>query len=291
MVIEGKKILLTGGRGFIGSRLETRFREMGADVMVYDISDGHDVTDHRHIAEFPESDIVCHLAALLYVPDSWKQPQAYYAVNAMGTVNMLEYCRTHHARMILASSYIYGIPEYFPIDECHPLRPNNPYTHSKFIAEKMCQFYSVHFGIPCTILRPFNVYGATLDGNLLIPTILRQIKACGRIEIGDPKPARDWLYIDDLIDAYVQALRQRNESCEVFNIGSGKSHSVKEIAECIRNIYGRHISIQYTHETRINEIDNVVADTRKARQTLGWAPKTSLEEGLYLTMRDLEMIS
>lgn len=290
MDLKGTKIIITGGKGFIGSRITARLEKEDARVIIYDIVDGYDITNKDHVQEFTDSKIVCHLAGLLYVPNSWQDPAEFYRVNVFGTVNMLEYCRRYNSRLIFASSYIYGEPAYLPIDEIHPLKPNNPYAHSKYIAEEICRSYVKFFGISCTIFRPFNIYGESQKGELLFPTILRQIKTSDNIELRVPYPRRDWLYINDAVEAYILACKYNKIQYDVFNIGYGESYTVKEIADLIVEIYNKEISVSYSNVQRKNETINVVADIKKAKEKLGWTPKISLKKGLRMTMKGEDLI-
>lgn len=290
MNIKGEKILVTGGKGFMGSRLTARLKEEGAKVITYDIVDGYDVTNWDHVQNFSDSTIVYHLAALLSVPESWQVPKEFYKVNVLGTINMLEYCRKYDSRLIFISSYLYGEPEYIPIDERHPLKPNNPYAHSKYIAEEICRSYVKDFGVSCVILRIFNIYGGNLKGELLIPTILKQIKTADKIVLQSPNPGRDWLYIGDAIDACILACKYNETQYEVFNIGYGRSYRVKEVVDLILEIYDKEIPVFYSNIERKHEIMNVVSDISKAKEKLGWEPKLSFKEGLKVTIKEADLI-
>ena len=179
---------------------------------------------------------------------------------------------------MFVSSYVYGQPQYLPIDEKHPVQPTNPYMRSKVLGEELCRAYNNDFGIKCIILRPFNVYGAGQSGDLLIPSIIAQFQA-GKIELKDSVPKRDYIYISDLISALIET-GKFNGHFEIFNIGCGKSYSVKEIVDKIVQLYGKEVKINYKNERRKNEIMDVVADIGKAKEKLGWEPKVSIDEGL-----------
>ena len=281
MNLKGKRILVTGSSGFIGKNLVEESKRLGAEVVTLTDPEGRkiDVRDWQKIKDIENIDMVYHLAAKTYVPFSFKNPRETYGVNVLGTLNVLELCRLRGvAKMVFVSSYVYGQPQYLPIDEKHPVQPTNPYMRSKVLGEELCRAYNNDFGLKCIILRPFNVYGVGQSGDLLIPTIISQLQA-GKIELKDSVPKRDYIYISDLISALIEAEKFDSEF-EIFNIGYGKSYSVKEIVDKIIQLYGKNAKINYENERRKNEIMDVVADIRKARAMLGWKPKVNIEEGL-----------
>lgn len=276
---EGKKVIVTGSNGFVGKSLVQALKNDGAEVIEIDISNGQDITDMKTIKEHDDIDVVFHLAAILFVPYAWENPREVYNVNVMGTLNMLDYCRKNNINnFVLASSYIYGEPEYLPIDEEHPVNPNNPYSRSKFLSENVCNAYHEDYGLNCAILRPFNIYGINQNENFLIPKILSQLDS-GKITLKDPNPKRDFVYLADVIDAYLMS-GIFDSGFEIFNIGSGKSHSVREVVDIIVEKSGTPIEVTYTGEARKNEVMDVVADIQKAKK-MGWSPKVALEDGLY----------
>jgi len=132
------KIGVTGSSGFIGSKLCLKLKKLNIDVVCLDIKDGFDITDRQQIQAVEKIDMLVHLAAKSYVPDSYLFPYEFYHLNVFGTINALELCRIHNAKMIFVSSYLYGHPQYLPIDEQHPVSACNPYAHTKLISEQIC---------------------------------------------------------------------------------------------------------------------------------------------------------
>ena len=272
-------ISVTGSMGFIGSHLVKKLEELGRNIVPLDILNGIDLTDWNSLQNTDEFDVLIHLAAKTYVPDSYKYPREFYNSNILGTLNALELCRIREAKMIFTSSYVYGKPEYLPIDEKHPTVAFNPYANSKIIGEKLCEGYNRDFGVSVIILRLFNIYGAGQNRNFLIPSIIEMMKN-GKVILNDPSPRRDFVYIDDVIDAYIKASEYNSSDFEVFNIGYGKSHAVQEVVDIIGKHYHDNIEIEYTGEKRRNEIFDTVADITKARELLGWQPEISLKNGI-----------
>lgn len=285
-MLKTMKIAVTGGSGFIGSNLVNKLNKLGIEILRLDVSNGIDITDWDKIENIGKFDVLFHLAAKSFVPESYKNPKDYFHSNIIGTLNVLELCRKYSARVIFTSSYIYGYPEYLPIDEKHPVRGFNPYSQSKIIGEKLCEGYNRDFGVPVIIIRPFNVYGAGQNSNFLIPLMIKQVKD-GGIFLKTSKPRRDFVHVDDVVEAYIKCMEYNDSSFEIFNLGCGISYSVKEIVEmAVKNI-NHEVSVSFTEELRENEIMNTVADISKAINILGWKPKISLDNGITRLMKDV----
>jgi UDP-glucose 4-epimerase len=285
-----KRAVVTGSGGFIGKVLVSSLKQSGFSVIEIDLEHGIDITESQSLDEVfnefktGDIDIAVHLAARMFVPLSWKNPVDTYRVNVMGTLNLLEQCRKLDInKFIFASSYIYGQPEYLPIDEKHPVKPGNPYAHSKYIAEKMCRAYQKDFGLKCIILRPFNIYGPGQNPDFLIPTIINQLNS-DKIELMDPVPKRDYLFISDMISAYHKAIDYEGSDFELFNIGYGESYSVSEISDLVLELSGSSIPVVFSGEKRQSEISDTVADISHAKQELNWSPEVSIKEGIKATI-------
>jgi nucleoside-diphosphate-sugar epimerase len=273
------KIALTGSEGFIGNYLIQRLAQAAKDIIKIDFKYGYDITDIKSLESVPDFDVMVHLAAKSFVPESYKNPRDFYNVNVMGTLNTLELCRKNNAKMIFTSSYVYGTPQYLPIDENHPLQAFNPYAQSKIIGEQLCQGYRRDFGMNIIIIRPFNIYGAGQNENFLIPSIITQAKS-GIINLHDPKPKRDFVYIKDLADAYLKAINYEDNNIQVFNLGSGVSHSIFDIIELVKSHFKTEIKVNFSNKIRKNEINDTVADISRAKKWLNWQPQYTLSDGL-----------
>jgi nucleoside-diphosphate-sugar epimerase len=223
---------------------------------------------------------VFHLAAKTFVPNSWADPLSFYRVNVMGMANVSEFCRRCNASLIFLSSYVYGKPERLPINEEHPRRAFNPYGHSKILAEDIGFFYEASFGVPVTIVRPFNLYGPGQASQFLIPGLLQQALSpeINTLSVADARPRRDYLFITDLTDFLIRILERGLVG--TFNAGSGTSVSVAEVAAMINSFLPAPKPLISRAAVRTQEVLDTVADIGKARLQAGWAPTISLETGL-----------
>ncbi len=274
------KIAITGSDGFIGKHLTSSLQAISEKIEIIELSrkNGFDITNDN-FTDYPDFDILCHLAAKVFVPDSYENPYDFYKTNVIGTLNMLEVCRQKKAKIVFLSSYVYGVPKYQPIDENHTIDSFNPYSNTKIIGEQLCKGYNIDYHIPVVIIRPFNTYGPGQNENFLMPLIIKQALN-GKIELKDPSPRRDMVYIQDLIDAIIKSIFYTKSTFEIFNIGSGKSFSVEEIVNQVCDSFNKKIDVEYSGEIRQNEVKDTIADITKAKELLDWEPKYTLEKGI-----------
>jgi nucleoside-diphosphate-sugar epimerase len=279
-----RRVLVTGASGFVGTHLIRALGAAGYWVEPHssrsgDIAScGFDVADVGH---------VFHLAARTFVPESWKDPLSFYRVNVLGTVNVLEFCRTHNASLTLMSSYVYGRPTCLPVSENESPRAFNPYSHTKILAEEASRYYQERFQVPVTIIRPFNIYGPGQDGRFLIPKILAQAvnPALEAILVSDLRPRRDFIFVSDLIELLMRTVFRQEGG--VFNAGSGTSLSVKEVVETVNGLLPVPKQVLSEESSRQDEVLDVVADISKAHQEFDWAPRTTFRDGLRETLESL----
>jgi nucleoside-diphosphate-sugar epimerase len=273
----GKRILITGSQGFLGRKLVRSLRSKGYIVEEFDLHVG-DISTFTF--DFDQLDHVVHLASLVFVPASWEKPVAFYQTNVLGTINILELCRKMKCSLTYLSSYVYGSPQYLPVDENHPIHPASPYNHSKLLAENACSYFASTFDIPVTVFRPVNVYGPDQNPDFLIPKIIRQVfdPACEVIEVMDLRPKRDFLFIDDLIMAINRSIEL--ERSGIYNVGSGYSIDVESIVKSILEASGVKKPYRSVNSERQNEIWDVYVDISKAAAELKWFPKTDFKQGI-----------
>lgn len=308
-------ILICGGAGYIGSHAVRALRAQGREVVVLDnLQTGHrqaladdvnfvrgDMRDAALLDKVLERhavDGVLHFAANSLVGESMQLPLKYFGNNVYGMQVLLEAMVRHGVERIVFSSSaaVYGEPERVPIVEDAPLRPGNPYGESKRIMESMMRWAAAAHGLRYVSLRYFNVGGAAADGTIgedhrpeshLIPLIL-QVALDKRPHItiyGDDYPTpdgtciRDYVGIDDLVDAHVLALRHLEDGGEggIFNLGSERGFSVREMVEAARRVTGHPLPV-VMGPRRAGDPARLVASSRKAGEALGWRPKQGVEE-------------
>lgn len=281
-----KRIYITGANGFIAKHLIQHLKADGNYELVKVSKADGDISDID--LNFQHIDHVIHLAGLASVPESWTATKQYYKTNLMGTINVLEAARKYNTPAIILSSYMYGIPDYIPINEEHPVRAVNPYGHSKILVENLCKFYIEMHNLLISVIRPFNVYGPGQKTAFLIPELIAKVKDASdpHLLINDLTPKRDYLYVSDLTDLIIKIINKPQQG--FYNAGSGKSHSVEQIAEIILKLANSSKSIVEEKKTRKNEINNVVADITKATETFSWKPKIDIEAGLKMCINEFE---
>ncbi len=272
------KILITGSEGFVGQHLRERLVNLGHSIIGFDFKDG-DITETIDYGESIEH--VFHLAGKTFIPDSWRNPALFYKVNVLGTVNVLDYCRRKNIGLTYLNTYGYGEPESLPVGETAVIRPNTPYNHSKYVAEDVIKFYCSAFGMNAVSLRAFNIFGFGQQEIFLLPSLVRQVldDTVDSVHVKVFEPKRDYVYIDDVVSALVSTLNAP-KGFNAYNIGSGKSYSVKEVGETIMRLAGIVKPFVADGQIRPNDVPDIVADISKIRRDLGWTPTVGFEEGL-----------
>jgi nucleoside-diphosphate-sugar epimerase len=280
-----KGVLVTGANGFIGTHLVHALRAAGYAVCTHSTREGNIA---NCALNFKDVGHVFHLAGRTFVPDSWSAPLSFYEVNVLGTVNVLEFCRARGASMTLMSSYVYGRPTQLPVSENDSLQAFNPYSHSKILAEEASRFYQQQFGVPITIIRPFNIYGPGQDRRFLIPTILAQAidPRTTAIEVADLRPRRDYIFITDLVNLLVFTNFRRKGG--TFNAGSGSSWGVDDIIAFVNELLPVPKAVRSEGRLRQEEVLDVVADISHVRSEFGWEPRVTFRDGLRDTLISMQ---
>lgn len=299
---QNKKVLLTGATGFVGPYLvkELLERKAGIKVLIMDkarnltgLQDtitlvSGNITDPGSLHNIMEDvDIVFHLAAISNVNYAIAHPRETFETNATGTLNLLEEARKNEVEkfVYISSSHVYGIPQYLPMDEKHPIHPHEPYAASKAAAEMLVNIYGLNYGLKTTIIRPFNMYGPGQSEDFIIPSIIGQALKKDMIELGNLSPTRDLLFITDAIKGMF-TIAEQGEG--IYNIGSGNETSIKEVVETIINIIDpakKYVSIESRKRSNAVDIPRMCADVSKLKK-LGWSPLVDLKEGLLKTIRE-----
>lgn len=307
----GQRVLVTGAGGFIGSHLTERLVREGATVRAFVRYNSRNDTgllqdlprDIRDNIEVVAGDLrdpfavlratagiqtVFHLGAIISIPYSYVHPAETTETNVVGTLNVLEACRMHGARLVHTStSEVYGSALRVPIDESHPLQGQSPYAASKIGADKLVESYHCAYGMPVVTVRPFNTYGPRQSSRAVIPTIITQALTRDTIRLGNLETRRDFTFVSDTVDAFLLAAGATAVDGDVLNLGTGEDIAIGELAERIIALVGRPVIVE-TDAARIrpaaSEVTRLLSDNGRARARLGWRPQISLTGGLQATI-------
>ena len=313
--MKNKRVLITGADGFIGSHLCNSLVNLGAnvtaistynsfggigwladlkpnilnkiDVIPGDISD--EVFINNTVVNY---DCVFHLAALISIPYSYIAPKSYLNTNVLGTLNILNACKAGKVKKLIhtSSSEVYGTALYTPIDEKHPLQGQSPYSASKISADHFVESYVRSFNLPAFILRPFNTYGPRQSERAIISTIIRQCldKKSKTIKIGNLNPVRDFNYVTDTVNAFICLAKSENKKYgEVYNCGSGKGYTIRDILEKIIYITNTNKKIMVDKSLirpKSSEVYELVASSKKIKTISNWNSSVSINKGLKNTI-------
>lgn len=272
-------IAVTGSSGFIGTCLVSALKRKGYYIQEISLETGINLLDWDALKVLDEADVIVHLAARTFVPDSFKNPRDFFLINHTTTLNALELARLWNAKFIFMSSYLYGTPNYLPIDENHEISPHNPYAQSKWLSEELIRGYNRDFNVPATIFRLFNVYGPNQTGDFLIPKIISQLEG-GKIILNDPRPRRDFIHLYDVVDAIIKSLEIPTGSFNIFNLGSNASTSINELVDLILSASGKNAETTFRNIFRKGEVLETIADISKIKNSLAWEPKIDLKAGI-----------
>jgi NAD dependent epimerase/dehydratase len=309
----GRRVLVTGGEGFIGSHLVEALLHAGADVRALvhynpfgrwgwlhehggdvEILAG-DVRDAERVARAADGvDVIFHLAALVGIPYSYEAPESYLQTNVMGTYNLLMAARRAGVSRYIqtSTSEVYGSALRVPIDEEHPLQPQSPYSASKIAADMLALSFHHSFELPVAVVRPFNTYGPRQSARAVIPAVLGQIySGAQEIQIGATSPKRDFNFVTDTARGFIALAECDRALGEVVNIGSGREIAIGDLIELMIEVSGRDVRTVRAPE-RIrpagSEVDRLMCDNRRAAEWAGWRPEVSLEDGLRRTAEWIE---
>jgi NAD dependent epimerase/dehydratase len=305
--------LVTGAGGFVGSHLVERLVSDGVSVRAFvrytstgragwldslpaDVRDSieivsGDVRDDEAVTRAMAGvDRVFHLAALIGIPYSYLHPRDVVDTNVGGTLNILIAARAAGVERVVhaSTSEVYGSARSVPIGESHALHAQSPYAASKIGAEKLVESFHASYGLPAVVLRPFNIYGPRQSARAVVPAVISQALARDEIRLGAGAPTRDFNFVEDTVDAFVRASRAPGAVGGVFNVGTGREISIADMANLAIRLAGREGGRLVTDEMRLrpaaSEVTRLCADSRRAREVLGWEPQTTLEEGLRTTI-------
>jgi len=307
--LKGKRILVTGGAGFIGFHLCKKLTNLGLDVTIYDnLSSGKmenvkdvpkakfvkgDILDLKKLCNMEKTDVIFHLAAQVVVPYSMENPTEDFETNARGTLNVLEKARKDDSRLVFASSAaVYGNPTQMPTSESYGFHPFSCYGLSKVVGEEYCQMYANQYGLDITILRFANVYGSRCHGviNDFLDKLTKNPK---KLEIiGTGQQSRDFVNVADTVNAIVSAASRENAIGQTYNVGFGETTKIIDLAHMILrilNLTGKTV-MTTTGVSWQGDINTIWFNIDKSKKELRWAPKITLEEHLKKLIVERKML-
>jgi UDP-glucose 4-epimerase len=297
--LKGKKILVTGGAGFIGYHLCKKLSSLASNLTIYDnLSSGKmenvkdapnakfvkgDILDLKKLGSLEKADLIYHLAAQVVVPYSMENPLIDFETNAKGTLQVLEKARKDDAKLVFASSAaVYGNPTVFPTPEEYGFHPFSCYGLSKVVGEEYCSMYQSQYGLDITVLRFANVYGLRCHG--VIHDFLDKLaKNPGKLEIiGTGLQSRDFVHVSDVVDALVTVGSEDSANGKTYNIGYGTTTTIIDLAKMMLKILNleKKTFITTTGVSWQGDVTKIWFDNSKAKKELKWNPKVSLEESI-----------
>ncbi len=309
----GKKVLVTGADGFIGSHLTELLLERGYEVKAFtfynsfntwgwldtltqdklaeiEIFSG-DIRDPNGVREAMKGvDVVFHLAALIAIPFSYHSPDSYVDTNIKGTLNVLQAARELGTEriMVTSTSEVYGTAQYVPIDEKHPFQGQSPYSATKIGADRLAESFYRSFQLPITIVRPFNTYGPRQSARAVIPTIITQLLAGKEeIKLGSLTPTRDFNYVKDTAAGFVAIAESDMTVGEEINIATQEEISIGELAQEIIgqiNPQARIVCDEQRLRPEKSEVNRLLGSNEKIKKLTGWQPKYSFTQGIEETI-------
>lgn len=308
----GRRTLVTGAGGFIGSTLVECLVQQGASVRAFvrynsrndygqleqlgaetledvDVFVG-DLANPEAVARAVKGcDVVLHLGALIPIPYSYVHPREYVSANVEGTLNVLEAARRWEVSRLVqvSSSEVYGTAQTVPISEEHPLNPQSPYAATKMAADQLALTFWRSFGTPVVLARPFNTYGPRQSARAVIPTIISQALTRDVVEVGSTAPTRDFLYVEDTAAGLARCGQVVGIEGETLNLATGGEISIADLIAEIFSILGREPEVIASDERlrpAASEVERLVGDAGRARELLGWEPSVGLDAGLRQTI-------
>lgn len=307
---KGRKVLVTGAGGFIGSHLTEELVRQGADVTAFVRYNGPgrwgwldesthikdirihagDIGDNESVIEaMTGQEVVFHLAALIAIPYSYSAPRSYIRTNIEGTMNVVNAARTLGTKRIIhtSTSECYGTAISVPITEDHPLQGQSPYSASKIGADKIAESFCLSFGVPVVTIRPFNTFGPRQSARAVIPTIISQLYKGESVKLGSLTPTRDLNYVSNTVSGFLAAAGPESAIGQTINLGSNREISIGDLAILIAKLMNKPIEI-ISDNQRIrpenSEVERLLGSAAKAKEILGWEPEISLDDGLTKTI-------
>ena len=308
MIWSGKRVLVTGAAGFIGSHLCDTLVKLGATVTAFIRYNGRgdwgnlellpsdirsslevvagNVEDPQFVdAAVKGKHAVFHLAALIGIPYSYVAPVSYVRTNVEGTLNILEAARRWSTECVVhtSTSETYGTALYAPINELHPLQAQSPYSATKIAADKLCESYARSFDVPVVTLRPFNTFGPRQSARAIIPCIISQALIEKRVSLGSLTPVRDLTFVADTVQGFIRIAGTSRAIGQVVNVGSGTGIAIGDLAHRILTLMKLDIPIEHDAQRvrpEKSEVFKLICDNGRAKEWMSWEPLVTLDAGL-----------
>lgn len=312
MKVKGKKVLVTGAGGFVGSHLVEALVKRDAIIrafvhynsrndwgMLEDVEKNilnevevvaGDLKDADCVREAVcGQQVIFHLGALIGIPYSYVNPRDVVDTNVNGTLNILTAALDFGIEKVVhtSTSEIYGTAQYVPMDEKHPVNPQSPYAASKLGADLLALSFYRSFDLPVGIIRPFNIYGPRQSARAVIPSVITQALLKRKISLGSVSPTRDLTFVKDSVTGFIGFAECEKTVGEVVNLGSGLEVSINQTISLISNCLGKKIQIKKERK-RIrpekSEVERLFSNSSKAKRLFGWQPKTDFKQGIEKTI-------
>ena len=273
------QIGLTGAKGWIGAQIWQYLKLKGCELT--DLAQWTHSSEKRPgLRDCPRFDWILHFGASTSIEDSFNDPFGTYINNISSTMTVLEIAHRSRSKLLYMSSYVYGVPHYLPIDEQHPTNPTNPYMSSKLLGEKVCWEVCQQLDVPLIVFRAFNIFGPGLRRGRLVSDLILNVINQQPLEVNDPYPRRDYLYINDFCSLIDKVLSSKNGLRCVVNVGSGKAYSNLEVAQIIQKIIRPRPEIKILQKVRRNDIQDCSMTPEKVCQLFNWQPSFDFREAL-----------
>ncbi|MCU0453810.1 MAG: GDP-mannose 4,6-dehydratase [Bacteroidetes bacterium] len=309
---KGRKVVVTGAGGFIGSHLTEELLRRGADVLAivrYNSkgSIGHlsmvapELRGHLNVVRAELRDlavlrpmlegrqVIFNLAAYVGIPYSYVNPQEVIENNILSTLNLLLVAKENGMERFVqtSTSEVYGSARSVPISESHPYQPQSPYSASKIATDNIALSFHYSFGLPVSIVRPFNTYGPRQSARAVIPSLISQALKGDVIKVGTTTTTRDFTYVADTVQGFLRIAESSHSIGQAINLGTGREISIDDLAQLIVQKVGTGARLEFDASRARpdkSEVQRLLADVSKAKQLAGWEPTYSLERGLELTI-------
>lgn len=300
-----RRVLVTGGAGFIGSEVVNQLLAEDAKVTILDnfasgkreyipshkrvqVVNGDMMNEKDVRKAVKDQEVIFNLAALPFIPDSYHYPVDFFKTNTIGNLNVLwEAIRSKATEVFvqISTSEVYGSAQFTPMDENHPTAPYSTYAVSKLAADRATFTLHKENGIPIVVIRPFNTYGPRYTQPYIIPEIINQIlNGATELSLGNVNATRDFTFVGDTVNAFLRAATEKKAIGEIINVGSGTEIKILDLAQKIAKVSGRKVKIKID-ESRLRpyDVNRLICNNTKAQKLLKWKPKVSIESGLKIT--------